>query len=158
MTTLPADLGITIAKKMATNASGLETRAAWLDGLVEIQITSKPQPTESAAVISLQYVVNRFPRINKDRLQRLIEEMTVSKISDIDKATLLAYCMYNADQLNSVEENLNFTSSARILAVWPRLVSSREDAEKLVGKPSDLANVIYGSNSAIGKSLGNQYP
>ena len=84
--------------------------------------------------------------------------MTVSKISDIDKATLLAYCMYNADQLNSVEENLNFTSSARILAVWPRLVSSREDAEKLVGKPSDLANVIYGPNSAIGKSLGNQYP
>lgn len=52
------------------------------------------------------------------------------------------------------EENLNYTTAARIRAVWPSRFKSDAAAKPYVRKPQELAEKVYGNR----KDLGNDQP
>lgn len=62
----------------------------------------------------------------------------------------LAYCLATAfhevgGTMQPITENLNFTSAARIRAVWPSRFPTLESAQPFVRQPQRLANLVYGS-------------
>lgn len=70
----------------------------------------------------------------------------------------LAYILATADhetgsKLQPIEENLNYTTSARIRSVWPTRFRTTADAAPYVREPQKLANFVYGGrmgNNATG--------
>lgn len=52
--------------------------------------------------------------------------------------------LHESGKLSLVEENLNYTTAARICAVWPKRFPTECDALPFVRKPVDLANRVYG--------------
>lgn len=71
--------------------------------------------------------------------------------------TLTAYALATAKHetggtFGPVEENLNYTSTARIQKVWPSRFPTLASAEPYVRNPQKLANLVYGGR------LGNTGP
>jgi putative chitinase len=62
-------------------------------------------------------------------------------------AHFLAQACYESRGFTRFEENLNYTSAARIAAIWPRLALRAAD---LVGNPQALANAAYGGRGGNG--------
>ena len=58
-------------------------------------------------------------------------------------AAFLGQCMHETDGLTKFEENLNYSTPARILEVFGRRVSGPAAAAALAGKPQALANTVY---------------
>lgn len=52
-----------------------------------------------------------------------------------------------------IEENLNYTTAARIKHVWPKRFTSLEDAQQYVRNPQKLANKVY--NGRMGNEVGS---
>lgn len=70
----------------------------------------------------------------------------------------LAYILATADhetggKLQPIEENLNYTTSARIRSVWPTRFRTTAEAAPYVRAPQKLANFVYGGR--MGNGLAN---
>lgn len=64
----------------------------------------------------------------------------------------LGQILHESAMLTRIEENLNYTSAARICAVWPSRFKTTDDAEQFVRNPVGLANRVYGFR------MGNEEP
>ena len=64
----------------------------------------------------------------------------------------LGQILHESAMLTRIEENLNYTSAARICAVWPSRFKTTDDAEQFVRNPIGLANRVYGFR------MGNEEP
>lgn len=64
----------------------------------------------------------------------------------------LGQVLHESNMLSRLEENLNYTSAARIAAVWPTRFKDASDAEAFVRNPRGLANKVYGGR------MGNHGP
>jgi putative chitinase len=64
----------------------------------------------------------------------------------------LGQVLHESANLTRVEELLNYTSAARLCAVWPRRFPTTASAEPYVRNPERLANLVYG------KRMGNTEP
>lgn len=58
-------------------------------------------------------------------------------------AAFLSQCAHESAMFSVLTENLNYTTPARIRAMWPTRVRSDADASKLCRNPEGLANVVY---------------
>lgn len=67
-------------------------------------------------------------------------------------ACFLGQILHESGRLRRVEENLNYTTAARIRAVWPSRFKTEGDAEACVRNPVRLANTVYGNR------MGNMDP
>lgn len=66
-------------------------------------------------------------------------------------AAFLAQCGHESGGWRLFSENLNY-SAERLLQVFPRYFKSLEEAQKVGGKPQDIANIIYANR------MGNGHP
>ncbi len=62
-------------------------------------------------------------------------------VDEIDD--FLAQILHESGMLERVEENLNYSSAARLCAVWPRKFKSEDQAELFTKAPEKLANYVY---------------
>jgi putative chitinase len=62
-------------------------------------------------------------------------------------AAFLAQCSHESAQFTRLEENLYYSTPARISTVWPRLASR---ARSLAGNPRALANAAYANRNGNG--------
>lgn len=58
-------------------------------------------------------------------------------------AMFLAQAAHESAKFTRLQENLNYTSPERIVAVFPSRVNTLDEAKKLVQNPQDLANRVY---------------
>lgn len=72
------------------------------------------------------------------------------------QAAFATQCAHESGDLARLEEMLNYTTPARIVAVWPRRVTGLADAATLCRNPEGLANRVYaGRNGNAGESSGD---
>lgn len=67
-------------------------------------------------------------------------------------AHFLAQVLHESGGLSVQRENMNYTTAARIRAVWPSRFPTRESALPFVRNPEGLANKVYGGR------MGNNRP
>lgn len=65
----------------------------------------------------------------------------------------LANVLHESGEFARKTENLNYTTAARIMKVWPKQFATAHDAEVYVGKPEALANRVY--NIRMGNTAAN---
>jgi predicted chitinase len=65
----------------------------------------------------------------------------------------MAQLAHESGGFTSLSENLNYTSAARIRAVWPTRFKTNKAAQPFVRKPRDLANKVY--NGRLGNRAGS---
>jgi putative chitinase len=65
-------------------------------------------------------------------------------------AAFLSQCAHESAMLSVLTENLNYTTPARIRAMWPTRVRSDAEASKLCRNPEGLANVVYANRLGNG--------
>ena len=58
-------------------------------------------------------------------------------------AFILGSVAYETKDFQPQGENLNYASAERIMAVWPGVFGSAEDAARYIGNPEGLANRVY---------------
>lgn len=71
--------------------------------------------------------------------------------SEVDD--FLSNVLHESHMLERVEENLNYTTAARICEIWPSRFRTVDDAKMFVRNPEALANKVYAGrlgNSSIG--------
>ncbi len=83
----------------------------------------------------------------------VFERLQISKAAE-RLAMLLANMLHETGGLIIVRENMNY-SATRLMQVWPRWFPNLEFAERYAHKPKEIANFIYGSQTSIGRNLGN---
>lgn len=69
-------------------------------------------------------------------------------------AAFLAQTSYESQRFTRTVENLNYTTAARLMAVWPSRFRTEAAARPYVRQPEKLANFVYGGR----KDLGNTEP
>ncbi|MEN4918893.1 glycoside hydrolase family 19 protein [Achromobacter spanius] len=65
-------------------------------------------------------------------------------------ASFLAQTGYESSQYNRLEENLNYTTAARLTRVWPRRFPDEAAAMPYVNNPQKLANMVYANRMGNG--------
>lgn len=65
-------------------------------------------------------------------------------------ASFLAQTGYESGQYNRLEENLNYTTAARLTRVWPRRFPDEASAMPYVNNPQKLANMVYANRMGNG--------
>jgi putative chitinase len=60
--------------------------------------------------------------------------------------------LHESAMLEHMVENLNYTTAARLCAVWPTRFPTQQVAQPYVTQPEALANVVYGGR------MGNVHP
>lgn len=70
-------------------------------------------------------------------------------------ASFLAQTGYESGQYNRLEENLNFTTAARLTKVWPKRFPDEASALPYVNNPQKLANRVYASRMGNGDAQSN---
>lgn len=68
--------------------------------------------------------------------------------SDFQIAGFLTQSMHESLSFTRLEESLFYSRPERIQMVWPKF--TREEAQRLVGKPEALANAAYGNRADLG--------
>lgn len=74
------------------------------------------------------------------------------QVSPVDIAHLMGNVHHETAGFTISEENMNYTSAARIRAVWPSRFPTLESAEPYVRNPVGLANKVYNGR------MGNDEP
>lgn len=87
----------------------------------------------------------RLSQAQVDGTRAILEEASRRNLPDSQTAYILATAFHETGgKMQPVEENLNYTSAARIKATWPSRFSTITAAQAFVGKPQALANKVYG--------------
>lgn len=157
LSALPNSVGMKVARRAADNASDDRVRSAWLDGLVMLALNE----TQSSAnmpsrPISADDVLARFPLLAKlaDGKGRIIDILDAAREFGLEDAApiILAYALFASDFFRKIEEDFNFASAERIVAVFPNTFPSPSDAKPFVEDRRALANRVYSGR------LGNDKP
>ena len=82
---------------------------------------------------------------------QVIGPNTFSK-GDQELDDFLGQVLHESQLLERLEENLNYTTPERLMAVWPKRFPTLADARPYVRNPEALANRVYGGR------LGNTTP
>jgi putative chitinase len=67
-------------------------------------------------------------------------------------ASFLAQTGYESGQFNRLIENLNYSTAARLMRVWPRRFPTAASAQPFVGNPQKLANFVYANRLGNGSA------
>lgn len=70
-------------------------------------------------------------------------------------ASFLAQTGYESAQYNRIEENLNFSTAARLTQVWPKRFPTEASAMPYVNNPQGLANLVYANRMGNGDAQSN---
>ena len=65
-------------------------------------------------------------------------------------ASFLAQTGYESVQYNRLEENLRYTSAARLVKIWPSRFTNEDMAAPYVNNPEKLANQVYANRMGNG--------
>lgn len=65
-------------------------------------------------------------------------------------AAFLAQVLHESAMLTRLEESLHYRTPERIRAMWPTRVPSLAAAAALVGRPQELANLVYANRNGNG--------
>lgn len=90
-----------------------------------------------AQVDGITATINEFERVGDGDIQKL--------------AYILATGTHEA-KFKAVAENLNYTSAARIRAVWPARFKTEASAAPYVRQPKNLAEKVYGGREDLGNN------
>ncbi|MGE8668017.1 MAG: glycoside hydrolase family 19 protein [Achromobacter mucicolens] len=70
-------------------------------------------------------------------------------------ASFLAQTGYESSQYNRIEENLNYSTAARLTKVWPKRFPDEASAAPYVNNPQGLANLVYANRMGNGDAQSN---
>ena len=70
-------------------------------------------------------------------------------------ASFLAQTGYESGQYNRIEENLNYSTAARLTKVWPKRFPDEASAMPYVNNPQGLANLVYANRMGNGDAQSN---
>jgi len=70
-------------------------------------------------------------------------------------ASFLAQTGYESGQYNRIEENLNYSTAARLTKVWPKRFPDEASAMPYVKNPQGLANLVYANRMGNGDAQSN---
>jgi putative chitinase len=108
------------------------------------------RPTNPQRAMTWDTYVSALAGANaKDLLARLEISNSATRL-----AMLLANMMHETGGLTIVRESMDYTAP-RMKQVWPRWFSDLDFAKHYEHKPREMANYIYGTETTIGKNLGN---
>jgi putative chitinase len=103
-------------------------------------------------VIPKQTLYKLFPKAKIDELSAALEA-TLPKYDITSKeriAMFLAQYGHETGGFTKLEENLNYTSAERLLAVFPKYFKTIDNAKKYAGKPEAIANLVYANRMGNG--------
>lgn len=122
-----------------------------------------PQPsapslsTRPRLVISPEHLKRFSSKAQPQYVEAFLNNGAMLTQYEIDK-TPMRFCHFlgqignECGRLRILEENMSYTSAARLQAVWPSRFPTRASAEPFVKNPEKLANNVYGGR------LGNTAP
>jgi hypothetical protein len=147
MSTLPNDVGVRITKKMADNAPTDVVRSAWLDGFVKLSVSIAASAGSSASsTITLDLVIKQFPVLDTpDGKARVADILAAAQEFNVQDAAvvMLAFVLNNTGFFRSMVESLNYTSSERLVQIFPSIFPTSADAAPFLNNPQGLANKLY---------------
>jgi predicted chitinase len=146
--TLPNSVGKMIARRAADNASDDRVRSTWLDGYVKLAFNDTPPAVNrTQPQISVAYVSTRYPVLATDegatRIRDILNAAADANVQEL-VPVVLAYALFTSNFFAGIEEDFRFPSAEQIAAAFPNTFSNPADARPFVGKPSLLANKVYG--------------
>lgn len=97
--------------------------------------------------------------IRQDVVDALAKSQSVAELNTPRRvAAFLGQCLYESCGFSQLAENLNYTTPARIRAVFPSYVKTDAQAKTLVRNPSGLALAVYSNRLGNGDaSTGDGY-
>lgn len=95
--------------------------------------------------------ITKLTQVQVDCAQLIIKAAKAEKLSPQAAAYVLATAWHEA-KLTPGRENLNYTTAARIRAVWPSRFKTNAAAQPYVRNPTALANKVY--NGRLGNRSG----
>lgn len=80
-------------------------------------------------------------------------------ITDLDEqAAFIAQCTFESGGFNALSENLNYTTTKQLMAVFPSKIPDEATAQKYVKNPEGLADLVYsGKNGNVAPGDGWLY-
>src|SRR5262249_439885 len=144
---LPNEVGVRITKKMADNAANDEMRSAWLDGYVKLSVSVAINAARAPqSTLTVDYVVTQFPALaTSDAKTRIGDILAAAQEFNLQDSVgiILAYALHSSAFFKSLIEDLNYSSSDRLVAIFPSTFSTPVEAAPFVNDPHSLANKLY---------------
>lgn len=91
-------------------------------------------------------------QIQVDSIDAILDEWAIDGDEDNRKLAYILATAYHECAFRPIVENLNYTSAARIMQVWPSRFKTLASAQPYVKSAQKLANLVYGGR------LGNTGP
>jgi len=143
--------------------AGGETVAAWEAWTAEY-VPEQPFPRPGIGSLTVAVPLRAVaPRLVDSEVADWSEHLAAAAerwgITTINRlAAWLPQLAHESTGFSRLEENLNYTSAKRLLAIFPSAFASVGDAGFFVRNPMALAERVYGFQSRKGKQLGNTEP
>mgnify|MGYP003425055429 CR=1 FL=1 len=96
-----------------------------------------------------------LPKLSPDEIKVWVESFRTAcekyKINTANRvASFVGNCLHESQHFTRLEENLNYTSVARLLKIFPKDFRDAADAQNYVGKPKEIANRVYANQGGNG--------
>lgn len=146
---------------MAEISETEDARDMWRNGFRYVALKQASIVTEAkkssfmnAKKINIDAIYSLFPEKTKNaearnRLARLVDNMSVIGISAEGQYTSLAIMMRETYFFSNMVEEMKY-SSGRIVSTFPARIPTELDAQKYANNPEKLANKVYGGRMGNG--------
>jgi putative chitinase len=107
-------------------------------------------------MLSPDFIRMNFPLCKDPQQWAQVLDAAAQQFEITTKARLssfLAQTSFESGQFNYLIENLNYTSSSRLMRVWPKRFPSEESALPYVSNESKLANFVYANRLGNGDAV-----
>ncbi len=74
------------------------------------------------------------------------------ELTPLELCHFLAHCAVETQWFKSLTENLNYTTTKRLRAVWPSRFKSDAAAQPYIRQPQKLAEFVYGNRKTLGNT------
>ena len=116
--------------------------------------TPAPEPARPTAAITqptAPQVDADYERFQKTTPADLLDAAWAAGLRQDQLEYFIGQCVTETKNYKRLEEDLNYTSTARLMQVFPKRIKNKKMAKKFIGNPEALANYVYANRN------GNKY-
>jgi putative chitinase len=116
--------------------------------------TPAPEPAKPTAAITqptAPQVDADYARFQKTTPADLLDAAWAAGLRQDQLDYFIGQCATETKNYKRLEEDLNYTSTARLMQVFPKRIKNKKMAKKFIGNPEALANYVYANRN------GNKY-
>ena len=116
--------------------------------------TPAPEPARPTAAITQPTAPQAdtdYARFQKTTPADLLDAAWAAGLRQDQLEYFIGQCVTETKNYKRLEEDLNYTSTARLMQVFPKRIKNKQIAKKFLGNPEALANYVYANRN------GNKY-